>query len=207
MPVRQRATEPVQARAQATREELITAAAELLGEVGVERLSTNLICARAGLTPPAFYRYFKDKYAILEELGERLMDAQNQAIGRLLQDETLDVTEADISQLILDSITITRAFPGGPWVLRALRAVPALHHVRLNSHRKMSEQVAQSVTARGAPSALVKLQARLLIDMGYAAIELAFDEPRLKREALAQTAAQTLAGLVAALQAQAQAQN
>ena len=30
-------------------------------EVGIERLSTNLVCERAGLTPPALYRYYPNK--------------------------------------------------------------------------------------------------------------------------------------------------
>lgn len=201
MPAPQRASQPVQARAVATRELLIDAAAQLLGEVGVERLSSNLICARAGVTPPSFYRYFKDKYAILEELGERLMEAQNAAIMPLLERDIRDISEADLRQLILDSIAITRAFPGGPWVLRALRAVPALAHVRINSHRRMSAHIAKAAAHGRADAAATALQARLLIDMGYAAIELAFDEPRLKRAALAQTAARSLFVLVAELRA------
>src|SRR5678815_5337556 len=68
---------PKQERAMQTRERLLDVAGELLGKVGIERISTNMICARAGLTPPALYRYFKDKYAVLEALGLRLMDRQN----------------------------------------------------------------------------------------------------------------------------------
>lgn len=200
MPPRRRETEPTQARAHATRELLLNAAAELLGEIGVERLSSNLICARAGLTPPAFYRYFKDKYAILEELGERLMEAQNEAVRQILDTEHLDVSPKALRALILASIAITREFPGGPWVLRALRAVPALQHVRLNSHRRMSALIVKTAARRNQRiSASAALQARLLIDMGYAAIELAFDEPRLKREALASAAAAALAPLAAAV--------
>src|SRR6185436_13400848 len=73
---------PRQGRAHETYERILGVAAELLGEVGVERLSTNLVCERAGLTPPALYRYFPNKYALLHELGERLMAVQN----RLLED-------------------------------------------------------------------------------------------------------------------------
>jgi AcrR family transcriptional regulator len=197
MPRRARKSQPVQARAQATREALVMAAAELLSKVGVERLSSNLICAHAELTPPAFYRYFKDKYDILEELGARLMEAQNQAILPLLARDDLDVSEADLKTLILDSIEITRTFPGGQWVLRALRAVPALQHVRIGSHRRMSALIAKALAKhKGAISARAALEARLLIDMGYAAIELAFDEPKLKREAIAESAARALATLV-----------
>ena len=60
---------PKQERALQTRERLLDVAGELLGEVGIERISTNMIAARAGVTPPALYRYFGDKYAVLEALG------------------------------------------------------------------------------------------------------------------------------------------
>ena len=196
MAVRTHAVEPVQARAQATRELLITAAAELLGEVGVERLSTNLVCGRAGVTPPAFYRYFKDKYAILEELGVRLMAAQNEAIMPLLARPDLALGEADVRALILESIAITAAFPGGPWILRALRAVPALQHVRLESHRLMSELIAKAAAQGAKVSARRRLQARLLVDMGYAAIELAFDEGALRPRDIAAEAAASLSVLL-----------
>jgi AcrR family transcriptional regulator len=52
-----------------TFEYLLRTAGQLLGEVGFEGLSTNLICKRAGMTPPALYRYFPNKYAVLQELG------------------------------------------------------------------------------------------------------------------------------------------
>jgi AcrR family transcriptional regulator len=48
---------PRQGRALETYERILAATTELLGEVGIERLSTNLVCERAGLTPPVLYRY------------------------------------------------------------------------------------------------------------------------------------------------------
>lgn len=197
MPRLAKKAKPVQARAQATRELLLETTAELLGEVGVERLSSNLICARAGLTPPAFYRYFKDKYAALAELGAGLMEAQNAAMARLLA--AGGASEADLKALILETIAVTKAFPGGPWVLRVLRAVPALQHIRLESHQRVAEAIAAAAMPARPSRAVrgrVALQARLLVDMGYAAIELAFDAPELDEGALAGAAARGLSGLL-----------
>ncbi len=44
-----------------------------------------MICARAGMAPAALYRYFEDKYAVLEALGERLMARQNQVLEDWIQ--------------------------------------------------------------------------------------------------------------------------
>src|SRR3546814_10094546 len=56
----------------------------LFRSVGIELISTNMIAARAGLTPPALYRYFGDKYAVLEALGRRLMERQNAVLDAWL---------------------------------------------------------------------------------------------------------------------------
>ena len=44
---------PSRRRGKDTFEVILTTAGELLAEVGFERLTTNLVCERAGLTPPA----------------------------------------------------------------------------------------------------------------------------------------------------------
>ncbi len=72
---------PKQARAIKTYEAILTAASELLVEVGLERISTNLIAERAGITVPALYRYFPNKYSVLNALGGRLMNHQNDAFS------------------------------------------------------------------------------------------------------------------------------
>src|ERR1700753_179538 len=72
--------QPMQTRSRETFEQLLAATESLLEEVGIERISTNLICQQAQLTAPAFYRYFKDKYAVIEVLAERLMARQNVAL-------------------------------------------------------------------------------------------------------------------------------
>jgi hypothetical protein len=119
-------------------------------------------------------------------------------IAPLLAREELTVSEAELRALILETVRVTKAFAGGPWVLRALRAVPALQHVRLRSHRRMSALIAEAAGGRARTSARQALQARLLIDMGYAAIELAFDEPGLKPAGIAEEAARSLTVLAKA---------
>ena len=49
----------------------------LLAEVGIERLSTNQVAAVAGHFTARAVPVFPNKYALLHELGRRLMQAQN----------------------------------------------------------------------------------------------------------------------------------
>lgn len=180
---------PTQARARATYERLLDAAGELLEDVGVERISTNLVAARAGVTPPTLYHYFADKYALLRALGERLMAAQNALVDR---DPT---QEADvIARVLLDHLALTRASPGGPWVMRMLRAVPQLAEVRLSSHRALARTLVDNAMAQDPTQnrATLEQRARLAVDLGYAAIELVFDEPGLDEAAIMADAARAI---------------
>src|SRR5690349_9289821 len=84
---------PAQQRSTETFERILEVAARTLADVGIDRLSTNLICQRAGLTPPALYRYFPNKYAVLHELGRRLMLRQNELIPRWITADVLAGSE------------------------------------------------------------------------------------------------------------------
>ena len=181
---------PQQDRAKRTYEAILAAAAELLVEVGVERISTNLIAERAGITVPALYRYFPNKYAVLNALGARLMDRQN-AVFQQWFDQYL---RADDPQLLLDNIyellkgtyEVTRGQVGGLEVVQSLRAVAPLQEVRLASHRLVASQFAAMVAEilTRDEDELLKTQARLSIDTGYAIVEMALEDDPLSTDAL-----------------------
>lgn len=167
------ARKPIQKRAIATYERLLDAAGELLEERGVERISTNLVAERADVAPPTLYNYFSDKYDLLAALGERLMKQQN-ALVEL--DPVQD--EASLAAALIAHVKITQESPGGPWVMRMLRAVPQLAHVRLDSHHALVAKLVESALAHD-PSldrATTERRMRLAIEFGYAAIEMVFDE-------------------------------
>jgi AcrR family transcriptional regulator len=183
---------PQQHRARSTYDAILEAAGELLAEVGVERLSTNLVCKRAGLTPPALYRYFPNKYALLKELGERLMADQDEAVfawqekfrGR--EPKNLK-DEADIRCRIEREVNaITRRFPGGGWVMRALRAVPTLSQVRIKSREVVAERDFENLVKRfpDADRKVLRIAATLQVEVMYAATELVLDQPELDADVI-----------------------
>ena len=202
---------PRQGRALETYERILGVAADRLGEVGVERLSTNLVCERAGLTPPALYRYFPNKYAVLHALGERLMAVQN----RLLEDWATPATmalprarfEAAVVALFGQTLEVTVAQPAGVWITRALRAVPALQEVRTASHRHITGLI-ESAFMAAHPQARrpqVKVFARLAIETAYAAQEMLFDDPALDPAAVGRMLASMVASEAVKLRKAAQA--
>jgi AcrR family transcriptional regulator len=130
--------QPTQARGQDTYEIVLATAGEMLRETGFEQLTTNAICKRAGLTPPALYRYFPNKYAILKELGDRLMKAQDDMVFAWIEAAAWRATPAAerIEKnvvMMTEMIEMTRRFPGGAAIGRALRAVPMLQQLRFAS--------------------------------------------------------------------------
>lgn len=173
---------PNQKRSQKTLELILSTAADLLEEVGFENLSTNLICKRAGLTPPALYRYFPNKYAVLKELGERLMARQNDILADWQIDPTDLAAQADdIERFLAATIAVTRETKAGGWIMRSMHATPVLADVRLNSHRHVAQQMADQILAvwPGLDPARAFQSARLSVEMGYALVEMVFDEPGL----------------------------
>lgn len=179
---REQKKSPAQQRSTETYERILVATAQTLCDVGIERLSTNLVCECAGLTPPALYRYFPNKYALLNVLGERLLEKQNGLIDHWITPQLLsgppEDLESALAELILETYRVTDATLGGMWILKGLRAVPALEHVRIDSHRKVSSAQAE-ILAQVFPQAdprQLATAARVAVEMIHATIELLFDE-------------------------------
>jgi len=173
--------EPRQERSQRTFEVLLDAAGTLLGEVGIERISTNLICERAGVTPPAFYRYFDDKYAIIQALAERMMKRQNVALEAWVErygDSGLEVLSDKVLELLRTMHAITGAQPGAMWIMRALRAVPSLTPIRLYSHNYVADVLADMYHKYlpHVPHALVRRRVRMSVEIAYSIDEMLKEE-------------------------------
>jgi len=188
---------PRQERAVQTYERLLDVAGELLAELGIERISTNLICARAGMTPPALYRYFKDKYAVLEALGRRLMDRQNAALFDWLDRYGplgLDALSGSVEELMRATADVTASEVGAVWTLRALRAVPQLTHVRIESHRLVTDRMAEvyAPLLPDLPSDVLWRRLRLSVEFGFAADEMLNEETLIPRDDILRDAAAIL---------------
>ena len=179
---------PRQDRAKRTYEAILEAAAELLVEVGVERISTNLTAERAGITVPALYRYFPNKYAMLNALGAVLMDRQNEVVQQWfdahLGSGDPEQLMGNIYELLKLTYDVTREQTGGLEVIQSLRAVGPLQELRLTSHRLVASQFATLLweLLDQPVDELLNMQARLSVDMGYAIVEMALEDDSLAYE-------------------------
>ncbi|MGH6616301.1 TetR/AcrR family transcriptional regulator [Sphingomonas sp.] len=188
---------PKQARAQQTREHLLDVAGELLAEIGMERISTNLICNRAGVTPPALYRYFEDKYAVIEALGRRLMDRQNEVLVAWMDRYLplgIDVVTANIEELLRETARVTESEPGGVWIERALHATPKLSHVRIESHRYVTDRQVEAFAPffTDIPRHVLWRRIRMAVEFGYVTDEMLSEEDSISRDDVFAEAARML---------------
>lgn len=178
---------PQQGRSHRTYERLLNVAGALLGEVGIERISTNLICARAGMTPSALYRYFGDKYAVLEALGQRLMARQNQVLEDwILRHDAggIAALRGNLEELLHETAAVTASEPGAVWILRALHASPRLVHVRLQSHRLVTDRLAEAY-GRHLPNidrGALWRRLRITVEIGFAIDVMLQEEDRVSAE-------------------------
>ena len=182
---------PTQARGQDTYEVVLATAGEMLREMGFEQLTTNAVCKRAGLTPPALYRYFPNKHAILKELGDRLMKAQDDMVFTWLDAGGMNgATAAERIEknaaMLVEMIEMTRRFPGGASIGRALRAVPMLQALRVASRDSVASRFAEVLKQRypRAPDARVRLAMKMMVELIYSAAEMAVEEPDQDARAL-----------------------
>jgi len=116
----QKTLAPQQARSRESTRKLLKAAAEVLGQHGVEGTTIPRIAKHAGLTPGAVYRRFPDKDALLETVIIGILERQDERLRMMLTPAMARQIPLAVfaEQLINNMLVSYRASAG---LLRALR--------------------------------------------------------------------------------------
>jgi len=97
-------TEPIQERSAARVDALLDAAAEVVDEIGFDRLTTAMVAERADASIGTVYRYFPDRIALLQGLRERaLLRFRRAVVARIEEVDPagwLDVVECAIDAFV-----------------------------------------------------------------------------------------------------------
>jgi len=111
---------PQQARSRESLRKLLKAAAEVLGQHGVEGTTIPRIAAHAGLTPGAVYRRFPDKDALLETVILGILQRQDERLRVALTPEMArQIPLAVFAEQVISNMLIGYRASAG--LLRAVR--------------------------------------------------------------------------------------
>ncbi len=174
---------PQQHRSKVTIENIIQCTGELLEEQGFDNLSTSLICERAGLTQPALYRYFPNKYAIVMEMGQRVLIEQHEIYVTWIQQGGIKNGSRDaifeaVHTMAIDMVEAVRVRPAGKELCQLMRTLPAFNLMR----RRVREHSLDMTMIHLSQFDLVvsKLRSRrvlnLLMEIFLVSIELILDD-------------------------------
>lgn len=178
--------QPKQQRSQKTVNGILDAAATLLASHGFEGMNTNAIAKHAATNIATLYKYFPDKYAILQALLERFSEALLAMVFAEVQasnDKTLR------TEIILKKIMTTmREQPWLQAVLESFKSSPTLREIYDNYCSSIAEQLTVFFPSpKGAPT-LKKQQVtciiRLLIEVISNGLILVLTSPKQQRNTL-----------------------
>ena len=174
---------PSQARAVETVELLLAVAAELLAEVGTDGFNTNRLAERAGVTVPTVYRYFPNKFAVVEELARRLAEAWSAWFDdELLADPNRDWRETWCGYIdgFMSGIA---AAPAGLAIRASLHALPELREIEEKDTRRLVARLSRTLRRRDEDldPRKVGAVAELLLTSAIAVFDQAFNGSPRKR--------------------------
>ena len=137
--------EPQQKRAKATFERILSATAELVQEVGIDRITTIEVARRAEANISTLYRYFPNKYALVKYLAQRLGERQNTAVNEYLAAADPHCPWEEVLDGVVDQlVAVSRREAAFVSLQRALMAVPELRE----EYRRSSDDVSEFLMER-----------------------------------------------------------
>lgn len=154
---------PAQSRSKFTVEQILEAAAQVFGEGGYARATTNHIAARAGVSVGTLYQYFPNKDAILVALVERHVRSSAGELEAMV--ETALAERWDLETMLERFVRATVALHA---------SAPRLHHVLTYEAPRPPEVVAllhevEEAMARGIELLLTRRLGIQLRHAGHAA--------------------------------------
>jgi AcrR family transcriptional regulator len=112
--------DPQQARSRESTRKLLKAAAEVLGQHGVEGTTIPRIARHAGLTPGAIYRRFADKDALIETMIIGILERSDERLrSHLTPAMARQIPLPVLADQLIDSMLVSYRANAG--LLRALR--------------------------------------------------------------------------------------
>src|SRR5437764_9433138 len=82
-------------------EEILTAAGTLFAERGYDKVTTNMIAARAGISPGSLYQFFPNKEAITQAFAAEATKQLHQVYDTILSPEGITLPFRDFLDIFI----------------------------------------------------------------------------------------------------------
>jgi len=94
-------------------EKILSAAGILFAELGYDRVTTNMIAARASISPGSLYQFFPNKEAITQAFAANATEQLHQVYNTLLTPEVITLPLWDFVDTFIDRlVAFNRTYPG-----------------------------------------------------------------------------------------------
>jgi AcrR family transcriptional regulator len=166
---------PVQRRSAKRVEQMLGACADLIEELGYDRVTTTLIAERAGVAVGSLYQFFPDKRAVVRELTRRNFERFMTEVTERLSDDNL-VHWWDVVDSMFDVyLAMHREVPGFSRVhFGDVVDIRLLDEEKDNNTVLADELTAVVVARTGAPLDAVSLPIAIAIEAADSVLRLAF---------------------------------
>ncbi len=163
---------------------MLATASRLLGEVGAEGLSTNLIASESKVNISSIYKYFPNKQAILIALFERHNQQRTDAARAVIEQLASAADWRNVIDKAVDRILQSRrSIPGGVALRRAMRSSPELADIDQRANAEASQWFAVHVAQlTGLGERRAKLVARLIVEAEVALLDW-WESPEVDHQA------------------------
>lgn len=164
-------TEPTQRRSTQRLDALLDAAAEIVDELGFERLTTQMVAERAGASIGTVYRYFPDRVAVLHALRERSVHRYRERVADVIEQAELE-NWWDVIDIALDVCAeLYRGEPGFSVVHAADRETAELDGEPEFAHR-IAKLISHEFGVEDQPE--LRFRLGIAIELGETLIHRAF---------------------------------
>jgi AcrR family transcriptional regulator len=177
-------TVPRQQRARAAVNRILRATGELLDETGFDSLTTTAVAERADVNIATLYRYFPDKFALVEALALSLETERHEKTQPLLLAfGTASDWRRELRALVEKLLDLRLKRTGVKGLRHALHAAPPLWIAERAGFARMAERIAGAMRTR-APTMTAhraELVSRTVVSMLIGLLDWGMAEPEQRR--------------------------
>ena len=131
-----------QSRGRRRIEAILDVAEEVIAEVGYDATTTNLIAARARISPGSLYQYFANKPAIVEALAQRYVTELATTHGNVFAPDLVQLPVPQLVERVVEPlIAFNLAHPAAKTLLAGVDLSPELARATKELHAALCDQV------------------------------------------------------------------